>query len=88
MLALTTEALLKVLLSDEASVVNVEVMEGEEQVLLSDGLSAIDCHGKELSVVDLAVMIEVDSLEDLVNLLLAHVELVEGCLDFIHLKRS
>lgn len=81
MLTLTTEALLKVLLRNEASVVDVEMMESERQISLSDGLPAVNSHGQELSVVDLAIVIEVDALEDIVDLLFRHVKLAEGSPD-------
>ena len=73
MLTLSAEALVEVLLSDEARVVDIEVMEGKGHVSLGDGLSAIDSDSEELSVVDLTIMVEIDTLEDLSNFSLAHV---------------
>ena len=73
MLTLSAEALVEVLLSDEARVVDIEVMEGKGHVSLSDGLSAIDSDSEELSVVDLTIVVEIDTLEDLSNFSLAHV---------------
>ena len=77
-LALTTEAFLKVGLSDEASVVDIEVMEGKEHVSISHSLSAINSDSKELSVVDFAIVVEVNSLENRVQFLLAQVQFLEG----------
>lgn len=87
-LALTAEALLQIIDRDEVRVVNVEVMEGEDQILLSDGLSAVHCHSEELRVVDLPIVIEVDPLEELIDFFLTHVEFGEGSLDFAHLERA
>jgi len=69
-LALAAETLLKVLLRDVVRVVNVEVVESKDQVLLSDRLSAVHCHREELRVVDLSIVVEVNSLEELVDLFL------------------
>lgn len=87
-LAFPSEALFQILLSDEASVVNVEMMECERQVGLSDGLSTVDGHGQELGVVDLAVMVEVNSLENLFNFLLRHIKIVECCADFVYCEST
>jgi len=66
-LALAAEALLKIGLRNETGVVNVEVMESESHVRLSDCPPAIHSHGKELSVVDFTIVVEVDALEDLIE---------------------
>ena len=87
-LTLAAETLFEVLLGNVARIVNVEVMEGKEQIGLCDSLPAIDSHGKELCVIDLSVVIEVDPLEDFVYLLFTHVELSEGSLDLAHLQRT
>lgn len=73
MLALSAEALLQVLLRDEPRVVNIEMMEGEGHIGLSDGSPTINGHGQELRVVDFTVVIEVDALEDLIDFILWHV---------------
>lgn len=86
MLALSAEALLEVSFRDESRIVNVEMMEGECQVGLSDGLSAVDSDSKELGVVDLAIVVEIDSFEDLIDLLLRHVQLTEGSPNLAQLK--
>ena len=61
-------------------------MESEGQVSLGDSLSAIDGDGQEFGVIDLTIMIEINALEDLVNLLLGHLELVEGGPDLVKVK--
>ena len=85
-LALAAETLCQVLFCDVAGVVDIEMMEGEGEVSGSDGLSAIDGDGQEFSIVDLAVMVEINTLEDLVNLVLGHLKLVEGGPDLIKVK--
>ena len=85
-LALAAETLCQVLFCDVAGVVDIEVMEGEGKVSLSDGLSAIDSDGQEFRIVDLAVMVEINTLEDLVNLFLGHLKLVEGGPYFVKVK--
>ena len=85
-LALAAEALGQVLLCDVACVVDIEVMEGESKIGLSDSLSAIDGDGQEFRIVDLAIMVEINTLEDLVNLLLGHLDLVESCPDLVKAK--
>ena len=85
-LALAAETLCQVLLCDVACVVDIEVMEGEGQVGLGDCLSAIDGDGQEFGVIDLAVMVEINALEDLVYLFLGHLKLVEGGPYFVKVK--
>lgn len=87
-LAFAAEALLEVRLRNEPSIVNVEVMEGESQVGLSNGLSAINSDRKELAVIDLAIVIEVDSFEDLVDFCFTHVKLIESRSDLAELQRA
>ena len=86
MLALASEALGQILLCNKACVVNIEVMEGESNVCLSHGFSQIDGDGQEFSIIDLTVMIEINTLEDLVDLILGHQQLVEGSPDLIKIK--
>ena len=88
MLTLTAEALLQVCFGDETRVVDVEVVESEEQVLLRDGLSTVNGHSQELSVVDLTIVVEVNALEDIVDLLFGHVKLAEGSPDLAKLQGS
>ena len=88
MLTLTTETLLQILLRDEAGVVDVEVMEGERQVSLRDGLPAVNSHSQELSVVDLTIVVEVNALEDIIDLLFGHVKLAEGSPDLAELQSA
>ena len=85
-LALAAETLCQVLLRDVTCVVDIEVMEGEGQISLSDGLPAIDGDGQEFRIIDLTVMVEVDALEDLVDFLLGHLKLVEGGPDLVKVK--
>ena len=85
-LTLATETLCQVLFCDVACVVNIEVMECEGQVSLSDSLSAIDGDGQEFGVINLAVMVEINALEDLVYLFLGHLKLVEGGSYFVKAK--
>jgi len=86
MLTFSTEALLKIGFSDISTVINVEVMESESHVGVCDGLSAVDCHGEELSVVDLTIMVEVDALKDRIQFFFSHVQTIEGSSDFAQLK--
>ena len=69
-LALTAEALFQVRLSDKPSVVDVKVMERKSHICLRDSSSAVDSDSKELAIVDLAIMVEINALEDLINFLL------------------
>lgn len=87
-LSFPSEALLQILLGDVASVVDVEMMEGESKIGLGDGLSTVDGHRQELRVVDLAVVVEVDSLENLFDFLLGHIKLVECCANFAQLEST
>ena len=84
-LAFAAEAFLEVGLCDEARVAYIEMMEGKRQVRLGDRLSTVNGDCEELGVVDLAVVVEVDSLKDLIDFLLAHVQLIEGLSDFTEL---
>ena len=77
MFTLAAETFFQVLLCNVASIVNVEMMESKEHVVLSDCLSSVNSDGQELCIVDLAISIEVDPLEDAVGLLLAKVKFVE-----------
>lgn len=88
MLALSTEALLKVLLRDETRVVNIKMMEGEGHVGLSDGSPTINGHGQELRVVDLTIVIEVDALENLIYFILWHVQLIKSSSNLRKLKSA
>ena len=85
-LALAAETLCQVLFCDVTSVVDIEMMEGEGEVSGSDSLSAIDGDGQEFGIVNLTVMVEINTLEDLVDLLLGHLKLVEGGPDLIKVK--
>lgn len=87
-LALSTEALFEVCFSDEARIIDVKMMEGKSQVGRSDGLLAIDSDCEELRIVNLSIMVEVNSFEDLTDLFLVHVQLTEGCPDFAELQCS
>ena len=78
MLALAAEALLESRLGDETRVVDVKVMEGKEQIVFRDCLSAVDGHSEELCIVNFSVMIKVNTLKDLVYFLFRHVQLVES----------
>ena len=69
-LALAAEALSQVFLCNVACVIDIEVMESESKIGLSDSLSAIDGDGQKFRIVDLAVMVEINALEDLINFLL------------------
>ena len=84
-LAFAAEAFLEVGFRDVAGVAYIEMVEGKRQVGLGDCLSAVDGDCEELGVVDLAVVVEVDSLKDLIDFFLAHVQLVEGLSDFTEL---
>ena len=84
-LAFAAEAFLEVGFRDVAGVAYIEMVEGKRQVGLGDCLSAVDGDCEELGVVDLAVVVEVDSLKDLIDFFLAHVQLVEGLSDFAEL---
>ena len=86
MLALSLEALLQVGLCDESGIVDIEMMEGEGQVSLCNCLSAINGNSKELSVIDLTIVIEINSLEDLIDLLFGHIQFTEGSPDLAKLK--
>ena len=77
-LALAAEALFQVCLGDESSVVDVEVMEGKSHIRFCDSSPAVDSNSEELTVVDLTIMVEIDALEDLINFLLWHIQLIEG----------
>ena len=87
-LTLSAEGLFKIRFSDEARVINIEMMERESHIGLRDGSSAVDRHSQELSVVDFSVSIEIDSLKDLINLLFGHVQLVEGSPDLAEFQRA
>ena len=85
-LTLTAEALFQVRLSDKPSVVDVKVMERKSHICLRDSSSAVDSDSEELAIVDLAIMVEIDALEDLINFLLWHVELIESGPEFAELQ--
>ena len=87
-LAFSAEALFQVLLCDISRVLNIEVVEGKRQVGLCDCLPAVDGDCEELGVVDLAVVIEVDSFEYLIDFLFAHVQLVKGLSDLAELQSA
>ena len=53
-------------------------MEGKCKVGLSDSSSSVNCHSEELRIVNLTIVIEVDALENLIDLLGRHIELIEG----------
>ena len=63
-------------------------MEGKEHVLLGDSLSTISCDGKEFSVVNLSVMIEINTIEDCIDLLFSHRSLAEGSLDLSNMQAA
>ena len=86
MLALATEALFQVLLGDVARVTNVKVMEGKSQILLSDGLSTVNGNGEEFRVINLTIVIKINSFEDLIDLFLTHIQLVESLADLAELQ--
>ena len=88
MLTLTTEAFLQVSLGDVASVINVEVMERKQHIVLCDCLSTVDSDCKEFCVVDLTVMVKVNSFEDSIDLLFRHLKLVEGSTNLVDLKSA
>jgi len=88
MLALAAEALLEIFLGNVARVVDVKVVEGKEHVGLCDCLSAVDGHSKELRVVDLSIVIEVDALKHLVDFILRHIQFVEGGPDLAQLESA
>jgi hypothetical protein len=81
MLAFSAEALVQVIFCDKARVIDVEVMEGKGHVGFSEGSSTVDSDSKELSVVDLTIVVEIDAIEDLSNFCLRHVEPVESSFD-------
>ena len=81
MLAFSAEALVQVFLSDKSRVIDVEVMESEGHVSFSEGSSTVDSDSKELSVVDLTIVVKIDAIEDLSNFCLRHVEPVESSFD-------
>ena len=87
-LAFASEALLQVRLRDVASVVNVEVVEGESHIGLRDGSPSVDSDSEELGIVDFTVVVEVDALEDLIDFALGHVQLIEGCSNLLKLQRA
>lgn len=88
MLTLSAEALFKVLLGNEACVANIKMMESKGQIGIRDCLSTIDGDREEFRVIDLAVVIKIDSFEDLCDFILRHVQLVKGCSDFTKLERA
>lgn len=88
MLAFAAEALLQILLRDVASVVNVEVVEGEQQVVLGDNSTPICGHRQEFRVVDLAVVIHIHCVKNLSYFVLRHVKPIEGLLDLLDLQRA
>lgn len=88
MFAFSAETLLKVLFGDETGVVDVKVMEREMKVVLSNCLSAVYCHCEELGVVNLTVVVEVNSLENLVDFFWTHVQFVESSPDFTQLQST
>ena len=49
-------------------------MEGEGKVLLVNDLSAIDSDSQEFGIIYLAVIFEINTLKDLVDLLLGHLQ--------------
>ena len=86
MLSLAAEALLEIFLGDAARVIDVKVVEGKEQVVLRNCLSAVNGHSEELSVVDLSIVVEVDAVKHLVDLILGHIQFVEGGPDLAQLE--
>ena len=64
MLALAAEALFEVSLSNVSRVVNVEVMECKSHIGVCNSSPAINSDSKELTVVDFAIMVEINTLED------------------------
>ena len=61
-------------------------MEGKGKVSLSDGLPTIDSDGQKFRIIDLTVMVEVNTFEDLIDFLLGHLKLVEGSPDLVKVK--
>ena len=61
-------------------------MKGKSKVCLSHGFSKIDGDGQEFSIVNLTIMIEINTLENLVDLILGHQQLFKGSPDFIKVK--
>lgn len=88
MFALATEAFFEVLSGDEASVVDVKVMECEQHIVLCDGLAPVNCDGQELGVINLTVVVEVYSLENLINFGLGHIELVKSLTNLCNFQRA
>ena len=96
MFAFTSEALLQVCLGDEASVVDVEVMERKSHIRFCESSSTVDSNREELTVVDLTIMVEIDALEDLIDFLLRHIQFIEGgselaefeCARIVRVQRS
>jgi len=66
--AFSLEAFFEVLESNDSGVVDIEVMECELQVGFCDSSLAIDADSKELGVVDLSIMVQIDVVENLVEL--------------------
>ena len=86
MFSFTAETFLQVGLSDKARVVNVEVMESEEHVVISDCLASVNSHSQEFRVVDLTIMIEINALKHLIDFCCWHIELLEGSTDLTELQ--
>lgn len=85
-LTLAAEALLQVRLCDVPGIADVKVMESEGQVGVCYRLSSVDGNSEEFGVVYFAVVIEIDSFEDLSYLLFRHIKLVKGLFDLAELE--
>jgi len=81
-LALALKALFEVVRCYKAIVVAVEVMESEPEVRLYERFAPIDCHGQELRVVDLTIVVQVDVLEDGLDLVRTQLDGCQRVLDF------
>jgi len=88
MLSFSSEALCKVSSRDNTRIIDVKVVESKVHVGIGDCSSSINGDSKEFGIVDLSIMIKVDTLEYRVNLFFRQVETLESSLDLAKLKCS
>ena len=88
--ALSFKSFNQVFLRDETRVVSVEEVEGKQKIALREGLFLIDYRGEEFGVVDGAVLVVVDFVDELADVLLGFDEavLLEGGDDFVDGERA
>ena len=81
--SLSTEHLLQILCSDEATVIDIEVMESEFQIRNLHHFLLVHTGSDEFPIPYVAVVADVDPLENLMNIFFWEARAFEGLFDFV-----